>query len=795
MKNNNLQKEILFIENFDQNNISVVFLFPIGRAGSVLFQSLIDSHKDVLMIPKIFPIYRGLETILNKTSDIYEITDYILDVLLDEDHGENFYLGKNKDYDFSLPKKEIREYFIYIINTLKQINKKNIILAFHVAYAKIKNIDLSKIKCIFIHEHFIKRVEYYDKFSIKDIENVFNLLFFSENYLFNNINNDFPNAKLIFTVRGFVSTFLSYYNATKNYNKYIDFYVFIKNLYFSNILYNEIDLNIQNNILKTNKYIIIDFFELNKNLEKTMEKVSLFINIDYSESLLKSTFNNNLWWYGDKQGVNPNAKDEAYKNIETDFEALNYVMIKNQGSFYQNNILHLDNVSLKNIEENNDYLKNINNIIKNRILPFSELELFSFIIKITESLYYDNFDIFLDFLPNFRNNTIFFSKDRTFIFDNTIYFKKLKIIIQSNYYNKYDNEDAYFIQIFSKTDFTFDLNYIKDLNYKTDQIWVNSSFTKKILEKNGIVSEKIKEVTPFLEPFFKEKIKDKDYTLPSFYNKKINFICEFEEKNDINSIIDIFNNLSLYYDNFNLNFIIFEPENNIKFLEEKINNSTIKNINIISYNKPISINLFDNMHYQIYISKSNFSSNNLLNAFCMGVIPISTGLGSSYNFFDKNNSVLIDYKIVDNTIFFDKNNLKDTLENILIDNLGNYYKNKLDNLKEFIFNLDKKFFENNILSVLGNLEDKDIFRTNYNKILEKEYNEALICYNNNDYGNSAVILLKLLKYERKYDYLYLLALIELKYENYDNLESLLYEIIDNFGTNESIEKDFYSVLN
>ena len=44
-------------KDFDEKKINMVFLFVIGRSGSLLLQSLLDNHEEVIMLPSYFPVY------------------------------------------------------------------------------------------------------------------------------------------------------------------------------------------------------------------------------------------------------------------------------------------------------------------------------------------------------------------------------------------------------------------------------------------------------------------------------------------------------------------------------------------------------------------------------------------------------------------------------------------------------------------------------------------------------------------------------------------------------------------
>lgn len=773
------EKEVAFINNFDHKNISVSFLFPIGRSGSVLFQSLLDNHPNILMIPRVLSIYQDLEKILNFTVDINKISDYIINFSLSKNTGENLNLGKNLESDFSLPKNDIKNYLVGILENLSVITRKNIILALHVAYAKTQKIDLEQIKCIFIHEHFVKKIEYYDELPYKEIEKLIKILFYSENNLFKNITEDFVNVKFIFTIRSYISSFNSFNELNRGYRKYYNFYNFIKNLHLLLSIYDGVSANKK---YFTNNLLLIDFMELNKNTESIMIQTANFLGVNFIDSMLESTLNGILWWYGNKNGVNLNIKDNSWNIISEEFKAYILNLIYNNGfDFYINELLKYEVISNSNFDFNNK-----NTFYNTKWINY---ELISYIITLTEAIYHNSFTPILDFLPSFRSNIFYFNKYNTLedkVINNSLEFENKKLLIQSKYYEEYDNKDSYLIIIFKNYELIFDEKYIKNLNFLSDQIWVNSHFTKKLLSDNGVVENKVKILRPFIEPYFVDNFFEKSK------NKIIKFICEYDSYNNIDLIIRTFDLLSTNYDNFELDFIIFEKEQNILLLEEKLKKSKIKNLKIISYEKPVTLAVFSDSNYQIYFSKNNFSSLNLLNGFACGVIPITTGLGSINDFCNRENSILLEYEIIENNVVVNEQNFEKNLEIILNDNLSNIYSKKLLECKNTFININNQNFENNILNYLSELDKELIFRVNFEKIFENKIKLAESYFKEKLYTDSEGIIIELLKYEKKYSYLYLLALIKLKNYQFEELEELLYEIIDCFGINEELKITFSS---
>lgn len=142
-----ISEVIDYIYNFDKKDISLAVLFTEGRSGSVLLQSLLDNHTEVISTLIPFSFFSNFDSSI--FSSFKE--DYIIDatfnyIKIHSLYDSYIYLGvdKNKSIDFYLEKS--KKILKDIIFNLDFIDKKKFFLALVFSFAKAFEYDLSKIK-------------------------------------------------------------------------------------------------------------------------------------------------------------------------------------------------------------------------------------------------------------------------------------------------------------------------------------------------------------------------------------------------------------------------------------------------------------------------------------------------------------------------------------------------------------------------------------------------------------------------------------------------------------------------
>ena len=249
--------------------MKILLLVAGGRAGSDFFQSLLDNHSQILQFPGVL-LANNLEKIINSRSNREIAINFVkkyphfFDSKIQKLERWNK-LGKNKNQSFTVNKKKFIESFLFFSKD-KELNKKDILINFHKAYAKARNIDLSKKKILFIHTHLLSLTKLFIKIF------------------------DLKNFELIHTIRHPLSSISSSIKSWLNYKAGSNF--FPKDLFF------QLDLVLKciNDLKKIN---IVHVFQLEKIHTQNIKLMRGFckkFKIKYEKILTKSTKNGLTWW-------------------------------------------------------------------------------------------------------------------------------------------------------------------------------------------------------------------------------------------------------------------------------------------------------------------------------------------------------------------------------------------------------------------------------------------------------------------------------------------------------------------
>ena len=142
--------------------MKVLVLIGGGRSGIDLFQSLLDSHEEVLQFPDHFHFDEFWQEIKD-TRDFEKIYETFIkrykkffDSRLNEIERHN-QLGDNKNQYYLVDEKkfkeELRKFF-----KISDFNEYNVFKNFHLAYALSCNEDIEKKKILVIHLHHIRNI-------------------------------------------------------------------------------------------------------------------------------------------------------------------------------------------------------------------------------------------------------------------------------------------------------------------------------------------------------------------------------------------------------------------------------------------------------------------------------------------------------------------------------------------------------------------------------------------------------------------------------------------------------------
>ncbi len=278
--------------------MKIVILFTGGRSGSDLLQSLFDGHNEVSQFPGILHFTNDLLKIfeLKNPKKIAQKFISLNQFFFDSRHNKkerHDKLGKRKNEYYVVSKQAFEKNFINFFNKTKKSNL-DILVCLHKAYMFSKGSQKNKLKIIFLHIHLIENFKNYLK-----------------------VLNVYKNSKIIVTYR---DPLVSMCSTVKNWSAYgKGRYMTPRNL-FTNYLFH---FNIFNDLKKYKKITrVVKLEEIHTNSKKTLKKLSNFIGIKYSNTLLHSTYFGKKWW-GDSiskkylDGLNPNFSNKFDRNVFT----------------------------------------------------------------------------------------------------------------------------------------------------------------------------------------------------------------------------------------------------------------------------------------------------------------------------------------------------------------------------------------------------------------------------------------------------------------------------------------------
>ncbi|MFN4149443.1 MAG: glycosyltransferase [Candidatus Sericytochromatia bacterium] len=818
MKKEDLEKSVKFIKKIEQQEVELVFLFPIGRSGSFLLQSLLDNHEEIITIPIALVIYNDWEVIKSFINDEEKLVKTFFDFCSIKNN-----LGQIEDKLFQSIKTKVEK---NLISILKEINitRKSFIAAIHTAYAISFDIDLLKVKSILIHHHYTRSIILNDLVidSIKDY--ILNTIYQDLTFL-NAIKLDFENAKFLFTIRDQYDNFNSFFRLTKTEHNGLDLSLFLKRMYIT--FYSYLDV-INNIILDTKtKYRIIPLISIHKDTETIMKDLSLFFNIKYNETLLKSTFMGKLWEGNSSTknvGLNKNIVFNSWKENLTEEHIMfcNFLLVNVINFFDQKNINYEEkdnNINKFFKEEKESFFKSL----FDNTISTSFIDLFNTSKYIWPEIYpvmRKNLFIKASNIDNSNiDNIILNYLDNSFLYKDlniSIQYKMLDYIVSNNCYKIY-------LQHWIYTYLTKKL--VKELNQSIDQIWVMSEFTKEIYIRSGVIPNKIKVIHYGVNTsVFKNKTSELKTNLKGSF--KFVFYSLFESEELLETIIESF--CECFHNVDDISLIIYNKEY-VTYSQEKKNILVSKVLNYINkykLRKNTNINIiFDNLNKEenlvdfinscncfLYLYSEESACIPLLQAMSCEIPIITNNKGPSIDFCNSSNSFLVDTDMIESDISIINN------DNLISNH--EYFKINRKSLKDLMFyvytNIDdakikakeaRKTIEENftwektfnkINYNIEELKEKEIISLNLNNIKRKHEENVLYYLLSENFSDAELELETLLKYDpNNINYLYNLSLCYFNQKKdelcIDTLSDLMDISIVNFNVLDMMSKCLFNV--
>ena len=272
---------------FSVNNINEPKMIAISEgvgSGSKLFQSLLDSHDQILMVPgyalMYFYPYWSKYIEVDENANWNNILDRLLnmfasifDTKINPGSESMHQLGENHDQHILVDLKKFKEKFLEI--TLDEvISSRNCLLAFHYSYAWANKQDLKNKSVIVYHVHVF---DYVSKFLYKDFPDLKVIASIRDprgNVSRRVVNGIIrPNERKLRKSDAFLIKHKSYRQITRCITEGLDS---LHPIAFSQIM-------------------VFRHEDLVSRLESVMQNTAKFLEIKYSDILLQPTWGGLIW--------------------------------------------------------------------------------------------------------------------------------------------------------------------------------------------------------------------------------------------------------------------------------------------------------------------------------------------------------------------------------------------------------------------------------------------------------------------------------------------------------------------
>ena len=239
-------------------NLNKVFIGAVGSCGTNYLHGLLNGHPEIITIPVQ---YRPINIFLKcKNYSKEKLIEEIFEVFSNMFNKKN--TNKHGDLsDFEISQEIFREVLENEIS-MADLTHHILLNLINYAYVKAVNIDISEAKIILIHFH-----DTYEAQAMK-----LNL-------------TDYPDAKWIIPIRHPLAYMHSDVECYNNKNRTLS--------WFLHCDCSKIDpTSLEYLKLIGNRAIYIKLEDMQKDLRSTMQKMSVFLGVSFSETMMKSIFGN-----------------------------------------------------------------------------------------------------------------------------------------------------------------------------------------------------------------------------------------------------------------------------------------------------------------------------------------------------------------------------------------------------------------------------------------------------------------------------------------------------------------------
>ncbi|MGA1823336.1 MAG: hypothetical protein ACMUIP_01645 [bacterium] len=283
-----IENAISHLPRFDEiaQPTMVALVGDAGGSGSKVFQSFLDNHEEIFMIPAyplmyFYPHWDTWEKELKDTWNWESLIDIFCHKhasVLDSRNIRGFngltILGKNQDECIKINENVFRS---YLLNFLKDqsIHRKVFLLAVHYAYALCNNEDIGRKKALLYHIH-------------------------SSEYMIDYLMKDFPDLKVMGMVRDprpnlkrrFKGSLCNVDDIKLNRT---DALIYRKRVYYQACKHVFYNIQLLHSIA-SNKLRVIRHEDLVFNLKNIMQRTAEFLQITHAPSMLEISFGGKSWW-------------------------------------------------------------------------------------------------------------------------------------------------------------------------------------------------------------------------------------------------------------------------------------------------------------------------------------------------------------------------------------------------------------------------------------------------------------------------------------------------------------------
>ena len=299
------------------NKIPVAAISTFGHCGIDWLHSLIDSHKEVLILPPL-SFFRKIDSLKKKFFYLENTLkpNTIVNIIRNIDFFNDKTTRRSRSTRI-LQKNQNKLTFIKYINNFLAAEKelvceKRLFFAIHYAYAKINKINLNNIKVIVAHEHAPWNCYQYVKH-------------FNSKFVF--VVRD-PRALVAGSLRGSLKSLKKrdvkrFMVSSKRYRKIPVNFSFDINFSFA-LAAQEFCQK-----MKKKRILVLKNEDMHSNLKSEMKKLCKWLNIRFNKSLLHSTFAGKKWMgessYLGKGDLNKQPPKNYYKPINIEARWRNFL--------------------------------------------------------------------------------------------------------------------------------------------------------------------------------------------------------------------------------------------------------------------------------------------------------------------------------------------------------------------------------------------------------------------------------------------------------------------------------------